>query len=178
MRLRIYAINCSIILSIIYIFLVSIPFGYGKVQDDYLQVNVVMDGKNVTESLVQENAFLIDPNTGVIAKIEYLVIGNHSIDVSYLKTVFIIADFDATSQTDIIDVVLSSGDNFTFVQAWKFNNFVGHENIALISGVYKLRYDLYYSVEGQNKVIEGLPFFVEFDASPLTSVLVSYPPSL
>jgi hypothetical protein len=96
--------------------------------------------------------------------------GNHSIEVSYLKTVFIVAGIDATSQTDIIDVTLSSGDNITFVQTWKFDNFVGHENIALISGVYELRYDLYYSVEGQDNVIKGLPFYVEFDASPLTSV--------
>jgi len=129
-----------------------------------------MDGKNVTEILDQDNAFLIDPNTGVIAKIEYLVKGNHSVKINHLKTVFIVADIDATSQTDIIDVTLSSGDNFTFVQTWKFNNYVGHENIVLITGVYELRYDLYYSVEGQNKVLKGSPFYVEFDASPLSSV--------
>ncbi|MFC1803006.1 hypothetical protein ACFL0D_03455 [Thermoproteota archaeon] len=129
-----------------------------------------MDGINVTEAFDQGNAIVIDPNTGVIAKIAYLVTGNHSVEVSYLKTVFIVADIDATSQTDIVDVTLSSGDNFTFVQTWKFNNFVGHKNIALITGVYELRYDLYYSVKGQDNVIKGLPFYVEFDASPVTSV--------
>jgi hypothetical protein len=170
MRLRVSTINCCVFLSILSVFLLSNQFAFGKVQDEYLQSNIVMDGINVTKVLGQGNAILIDPNTGVISKIEYLNTGNHSIEVSYLKTVFIVADIDATSQTDIIDVTLSSGDNITFVQTWKFDNFVGHENIALISGVYELRYDLYYSVEGQDNVIKGLPFYVEFDASPLTSV--------
>jgi len=170
MRLRGYAINCSIILIIIYIILLSNQFASGKIHDEYLQVKIVMDGKNASEALDQDNAFLIDPNNGVITKIDYLVKGNHSVDIKYLKTVFIIADIDTTSQTDNIDVTISSSDNFTFVQTWKFNNYVGHENIALITGVYKIRHDLYYSIEGQNKVIHGLPFYVEFDASPLSSV--------
>ena len=129
-----------------------------------------MDGKNTTDTLEQENAFLIDPNTGVIAKLEYLVVGNQNVELRQLKTIVLIADVDVISQTDIIDVPLSPGDNFTFLQTWKFNNYVAHENLALISGVYKLRYDLYYSSEGQNMVIKGIPFHVEFDANPLASV--------
>jgi len=162
--------NYIFFLSFLSILLFTNHFASGKIQDEFLQTNILMDGKNVTEILDQDNAFLIDPNTGVIAKIEYLVKGNHSVKINHLKTVFIVVDIDATSQTDIIDVTLSSGDNFTFVQTWKFNNYVGHENIALITGVYELRYDLYYSVEGQNKVLKGSPFYVEFDASPLSSV--------
>jgi hypothetical protein len=139
-------------------------------QDDFLQTKIVMDGIDVTEALDMGNAIVIDPNVGVIAKIEYLVTGNHSLEISYLKTIVMVADIDAASQTDNIDVTLFSGDNFTFVQKWRFDNFVGNENIALITGVYLLRYDLYYSIEGQENVIRGSPFYIEFNANPLTSV--------
>lgn len=170
MRLRVLVTNSCIFFSFLFVFLLSNQFTFGKVQDEYLQANIIMDGINVTNAVNQDNAIVIDPNTGVISKIEYLVTGNQSLEVSYLKTVFIVADIDATSQTDIVDVTLSPGDNFTFIQTWKFDNYVGHENIALITGVYKLRYDLYYAVEGNDNAIKGLPFYVEFDASPLTSV--------
>ena len=84
-----------------------------------------MDGVNITQALDKNNAIQIDPNYGVISKIEYLVTGNHSVEASHLTTVFVIADLDATSQSDNIEVMLSPGDNFTFVQTWKFNNYIG-----------------------------------------------------
>lgn len=163
-------IKSFLILSLMFILALFTHLAYCRMQDEYLHANIVMDGINVTQALDKRHAIQIDPNNGVISKIEYLVTGNHSLEASHLKTVFVIADLDVTSQTDNVDATLSPGDNFTFVQTWKFNNYIGHEKIALITGIYKIRYDLYYSVEGQGNVIKGLPFYVQFDANPLTSV--------
>ena len=170
MRFRDFAFQCCIFLSIIYFLTSSSELVSGNTQDKLIQTSIVLSGKNITEATDPINAFLIDPNEGVISKIEYLVTANQSVNLRYLKTVFIIADADAISKTDIINLNMSNGDKYTFIQTWKLDNYVGNENIGLISGIYKLRYDLYYIVKGQNKVIEGSPFYIKFKASPLTSV--------
>jgi len=140
------------------------------VQDENLQAFMVMDRVNVTDAYNEENSILVDPVEGVLARIEYIAVGDQPLDIIEFKTVVIVSDFDAISQKDKLDVTLSPADNFTFIQAWKFKNYVGTEQLALISGVYRLRYDLHYRIQGQTHVLKGKPFYVRFNSNPMASV--------
>jgi len=89
------------------LFFCNIRSYYCDTQIEYLQSSIVMDGKNITEAFDEDNAIKINPNTGVIVRLEYLITGNQSIKIERLETVFIIADIKAHSQTDQIDINLS-----------------------------------------------------------------------
>jgi hypothetical protein len=140
------------------------------IQDENLLVYIDMDGKHIKDATQKSSPIRIDPNNGVIARVQYLAVSDSLIELGDLKTVFIVADVDALSKTDTIDVTLSHSDNFTFIQTWKFKNYVGNKNIALISGIYQVRYDLYYKIDSEDYVLEGLPFFIRFSANPMTSI--------
>jgi hypothetical protein len=170
MRKNVVIINKYIIFSLLIISLIITQFALGFFSDKYLNAKIVMNGVNVTDAFNKDNAILIDPNNGAIAKIEYSITGNNSVEVRQLKTIFIFSDIDTISQTDNIDVFLPPGSNFIYIQTWKFNNHVVNENFDFISGIYKIRYDLYYSVEDQPKIIKSEPFYIKLDASPLLSV--------
>jgi hypothetical protein len=138
--------------------------------DDDFDVLINFDGKNVLDSLDESDAISLDPDVDVLARLEYLVESNRSVEVEKLKTVFSLADVDAVSKTNELGFTLSPGENFTFIQTWKFKNYVWFRNIGLISGVYRVRYDLYYSSNGVSKVLKGIPFYVRFSGNPITSV--------
>ena len=140
------------------------------IKDENFEVFIDFDGINIREAAEESNAILLDPDVDVLARLEYLVVGNYSIEVDKLKTVFSLADFDAWSKIDRLDFTLYPGGNFTFVQTWKFKNYIGSRNIGIVSGIYQVRYDLYYRVEGYSKVIKSVPFYVRFSGNPITSV--------
>jgi hypothetical protein len=158
------------VLFIPLILLFSTYFCFANSQDDITLRSIIMEGVNTSDALNIDSAIKINPNIGSKAKLEYTIKGNQTVEIDYLKTVFIVADIDTVSEKDDINEVFHEGGNFTYIQTWKFNNYVINEKIALITGAYMLRYDLYYSVNGQKYVVKSTPFFIEFDANPVSSV--------
>jgi hypothetical protein len=138
--------------------------------DRYLEVIIDVEGGNIKEAVHEDNPIIIDPNDGVNIRLHYSALNISGVDIDRQKTVFLFADLDVLSQSDKLDFTLNPDDNFTYVQTWKFKNFIGNENIELISGTYKVRYDLYYSVSNENRILRGTPFYVKFSGNPLTSV--------
>jgi hypothetical protein len=140
------------------------------IQDENLQVYIEMGNINIRYATIKTNSILIDPTNGVLARVEYLVKGDQKIEIDHIKTIFVLTDVDVLSKTDKVEAALSSNDNFTFIQTWKFNNYVGSKDIKIITGIYSVRYDLYYQIDAQPKILKAPTFYVRFSGNPLTSV--------
>jgi hypothetical protein len=140
------------------------------IEDENLLVFIEMDGINIINATEKTRSILIDPTTGVLARLEYIAKGEQKIEIDVIKTVFVFTDLDVLSKKDTVDATLSPSDNFTFIQTWKFNNYVGNKQVKLITGIYSVRYDLYYKIEDQTKILKAPSFYVRFSGNPLTSV--------
>jgi hypothetical protein len=141
------------------------------IKDENLEVNIIFNGSSIGEAVEKNNAILLNPDVDILARLEYLGIGNSSIELDKLKTVFALAETDALSKTDILDFTLYPRSNFTFIQTWEFKNYIGTDDIGIISGIYQVRYDLHYEVDGHSKVLRTVPFYVRFSGNPITSVV-------
>lgn len=140
------------------------------ISDQNLEILIDVEGGNMNDAVHESNPIIVDLSDGVDIRLQYSVLNISELYIDRLKTVFVFADLDALSQTDELDFTLHPEDNFTYIQTWQFNNYLGIENFGLISGVYKVRYDLYYSVSNENKILSGTPFYVKFSGNPFTSV--------
>jgi hypothetical protein len=141
-----------------------------NISDQYLEVLIDVEGGNINEAIHEDNPIIIDPSDGVDIRLYYSALNISGVDIDRQKTVFLFADLDVLSQADELDFTLHPDDNFTYIQTWKFKNYIGNENFELISGTYKVRYDFFYSVNDENKILRGTPFYVKFSGNPLTSV--------
>ena len=140
------------------------------IKDDNLAVIIDVEGRNISETVNQDNALLIDPNEGVDIRLRCLAAGNHSIEFEKLKTVVAFADFDVISRSTEFNVTIFDEGVYTIIHTWKFKNYVGIKDLALISGIYEVRYDFYYTYGGHSEVLKGSPFYVRFSGNPVASV--------
>jgi len=140
-------------------------------RDKNLEVNIFFNGSYIWEAVEKINAIHLNPNVDILARLRYFAIGNHSIELDMLKTVFALADSDILSKTDRLSFTLYPKGNFTFIQTWKFKNYVGSSDFGIVSGIYQVRYDLYYRVDGHSRVLKSVPFYVRFSGNPITSVV-------
>jgi hypothetical protein len=140
------------------------------IKDDNLEVIIDVEGRDISETLKQDNALLIDPNEGIDIRLRCLAAGNHSIEFEKLKTVVTFADFDVISRSTEFNVTIFDEGVYTIIHTWKFKNYLGIKDLGLISGVYEVRYDFYYTYGGLSEVLRGSPFYVRFSVNPVTSV--------
>ena len=90
------------------------------------------------------------------------------LELEELKIVFVWADFDAYTHTHKMDVSMDPGENVIFNQTWVDYPVIG--DVKMLSGIFLMRYDLHYTMEGLSKVMEGVPFYVRLGGNPLVSV--------
>ena len=131
---------------------------------------LVIDVNNIqiSEALEESNPILFN-QSGFQARIQCFSV-NETIMLHDVKTTFILADIDLISKTEPIDRTLTPGNNVTFIQKWEIDNRVLDSEIALISGIYQVRYDVLYSINDKQEIASGPPFFVDFNANPFKSV--------
>jgi len=141
------------------------------IKDENLEVNIVFNGSYIGEAAEKFNAIQLNPNVDILARLRYFGIGNHSIELDVIKTVFALAETDILSKTDRLDFTLYPGSNFSFIQTWKFRNYVGSSDFGIVSGIYQVRYDLHYKLDGNSRVLKTVPFYVRFSGNPITSVV-------
>ncbi len=139
-------------------------------ESQHLSLIIDMDGMPIEYANNESAAILMNTTTGVIARVQCISLGEEPIRLNEINTVFIIADYDLISKPEKIDVILNPGDNVTFIQTWQFDNNLLDQNISLISGVYKVKYEIKYSIQNINETISGPPFFIDFNVNPMKSV--------
>ncbi|TFH16689.1 hypothetical protein E4H04_06235, partial [Candidatus Bathyarchaeota archaeon] len=139
-------------------------------ESQHLSLIIDMDGIPIEYANDESAAILMNTTTGVIARVQCISMGEEPIQLNEINTVFIIADYDLISKPEKIDVILNPGDNVTFIQTWQFDNHLLDQNISLISGVYKVKYEIKYSIQNKNETISGPPFFIDFNVNPMKSV--------
>ena len=141
----------------------------GQSNEQLISVEIDLNRKPITEALTEEDAIPLN-STGMIARVQCINYRSGSVLLRDVKTTFIVADIDAVSKNDPIEITLNPFDNVTFVQRWEFDNHVLNQDFALISGKYQVRYDVFYTVNGTDEIIRGIPFFIDFNTNPLRSV--------
>ena len=140
------------------------------ISDQYLEVSIIIEGGNMRDAIYEGTPIVVDLSEGIEIRLQYSIYNTSEVNVGRLKTVFLFADVSVLSQTNELNFSLGPEDNFTYIQTWQFKDYIGVKDFRLISGTYKVRYDLYYSVGGEDRVLKGTPFYVRFSGNPLTSV--------
>ena len=137
-------------------------------QADKVSVTVYFNNISIESASTQVTAITM-LNTGNVGYVNISVVGEESIYLEEIKTVFIVADLDVLDKKDSLGVTVSPGNNFTFIQNWEFDNSI-NEDFSLISGIYTVRYDVKYREGANEQIIRGDPFYIDFKVNPITSV--------
>ena len=140
------------------------------ITDDYLEVYVVVEGVNIKEANNRINSILIDPNGVVNAYIEITSIADTEIALEELEIAFMWANLDAFKNTQEIDAIIYPNSTLSANQTFVFEDYLGSVDFALISGIYKFRYSIEYSVNNSTTEMNGNPFYMKITGNPLDTV--------
>lgn len=161
------------VLLLVVIGIISSQFAASATQYEVNQpIELIIDlnGTPISEATSEDTPILYDQNefkTSIICKSN----SNESIFIEEVKTTFIIADIDIINKREAIEKTVLPYNNMTFIQTWRLNNGVLNQNFALISGIYKVRYDIKYSIGEETSTSSSTPFYIDFNVNPIKSVL-------
>ena len=139
-------------------------------KDDHIEIIIEIEGQNIQNAVDKENAIQIHPTGDIYGKLICKIIGNDTIYIDKVKIGFVIIDRDVFSNEMDINVSLNSGDELRINQTFTFQDVLGLETFSFVSGIYNLKYYLYYSFNASSEVLEGQPFYMNIIGNPLTSV--------
>ncbi|MFQ6052805.1 MAG: hypothetical protein ACE5OO_01065 [Candidatus Bathyarchaeia archaeon] len=138
--------------------------------DENMAVLVEVDGRNLKEARDRSNALIIDPDEVVQFDVSCSAVGDSPIRLDEFRIVFVVLDFDAFSSTQFLDLEAQQGTIETFSQRMDLKNALSFGDLQLFSGIYKLRIEISYSVEGRTVTLESGPFYVKLRTNPLMTV--------
>lgn len=128
---------------------------------------VEVNGINLVEAKDKGHTITIDPEGEVNFEISYTVVGEYPISIDGFKIIIVFLDLDTYSSTQELDVETPLGGEGSIVQTIKLKDYLGVGDIQFVSGIYKLRVEVYYSVEGRAEALEGEPFYVRITGNPM-----------
>ena len=160
------------------IFILGLSFqlnNYGHAEDtpyndEIFQISIVLDGYDISEAVDKSTAILIDPEKGVMVNLNCSLISDDTVSLDDLKITFRIADFDIFSKEQDINLVLKPGDDVSIFQVWTFGVNMSVGDFDLLGGIYQIRYDLHYTINSTDKILEGEPFYIQISENPLATV--------
>lgn len=135
-----------------------------------MAVLVEVDGRNLKEARDRSNALIIDPDEVVQFDVSCSAVGDSPIRLDEFRIVFVVLDFDAFSSTQFLDLEAQPGTIETLSQRMDLKNALSFGDLQLFSGIYKLRIEISYSVEGRTVTLESGPFYVKLRTNPLMTV--------
>ena len=160
------------------IFILGLSFqlnNYGHAEDTHdnneiFPISIVLDGYDISEAVDKSRAILIDPEKGVLVNLNCSLISDDTVSLDDLKITFRIADFDIFSKEQDINLVLKPGDDVSIFQVWTFGVNMSVGDFDLLGGIYQIRYDLHYTINSTDKILEGEPFYIQISENPLATV--------
>jgi hypothetical protein len=138
--------------------------------DDNLEVYIVVEGVNVKEADNRIEAILIDPNGVVNAYAEITSIADNPIELDELKIAFIWANLDAFTNIQKLNSTIHPGSTLSANRTFVIEDYLSLEDLLFISGIYKFRYNIEYTVNNSTTQMKGDPFYMKIIGNPLETV--------
>ena len=154
----------------------SIPrtiFVFGQthlIQDDFVQIYLELDGKNILNATNKETAIEIHPSGEVYGLINISSKVNDTINVDSMVIGFIFLDNQIFSRDKVINTTIQPGTEITVHQTFTFQDVLDVEALDFVSGIYQLKYNIQYSIGNIQYNIESPHFYMKIIGNPLTSV--------
>jgi len=157
------------------IFSLSIIFGATNqttwtIIDDNLEVYIVVEGVNIKEADNRIDSILIDSDGLITASAEIASTAETPIELEELNIAFIWANLDAYTNIQKLDSTLHPGNTLSVNQTYMVGDYLGFKEAPLVSGIYKFRYSIEYTVNNSTRQMEGDPFYLKIECNPLVTV--------
>jgi len=138
--------------------------------DDNLEVYIFVEGINVKEANNRLDAILIDPNGVINAYAEITSTADDPLTLDELEIAFIWANIDAFKSTQELNSTLFPGNTLSANQTFNVEDYLGLGDLQFISGIYKFRYNLDYSIDNHPVQMNGNTFYMKIAGNPLETV--------
>lgn len=139
-------------------------------KDDYIEIIIEIEGKNILNATVKENAIEIYPTGNIYGNLICKIVGNETVNIDKIKIGFILLDREISSEEMKVNISLNPGDLLHINQTFTFQDILGIKSFNFISGIYYLKYFVYYTSAESINILDGEPFYMKIIGNPFTSV--------
>jgi hypothetical protein len=141
------------------------------VKDENLAALIIVNGMNLKEAKDSGCAAIIEPDGRVDFDVSYAVVGEYPISLTGFKIIYVQCDVDTFSSTQTLNIEGSPGSNGSITQSINLEDYLGFGDLQFVSGIYTLRIEIYYDIEGRANTLRVEPFYVRLRGNPMTTIM-------
>lgn len=138
--------------------------------DENLEITIIIEGINIKEANNRIDAILIDPDGELQANITIKSLSDTPIELDEFKVSALWIDINVFTSTEKLETTLHPNNTLIATQTFHLNDYIGLEDISIISGIYKFRYDFEYTKNNIPEKILGNQFYMKLGGNPLLTV--------
>jgi len=138
--------------------------------DENLEITIVIEGINIKDANNRITAIIIDPDGELRSNITIKSLSDTPIELDEFKVSALWADINVFTSAEKLETTIHPNNTLIATQTFDLRAYIGLENISIISGIYKFRYDLEYTINNNPQKIVGNKFYMKIDGNPLLTV--------